>query len=280
MTAPWHRPPPRDAADVATDDDDFVTVARWPREVYRPHWHEEFNWIVPMRPGRLVIAIEERELAIDGDRWLCVFPRTAHAVIDVSDDTEVLSLFVPPALMLEGWQAQRPPPELGVRWIEGGRGEIARGLALAWGEQRFGHARPDDTDRALGLFLAGWLWRSYAARPHDGAPVARQLRLALGEPLAAAVDRHLADSPFPWAALARHAGVSQRTLQRRFAAALGRAPSEILVALRIERAVDLLRDPARPVGDVALACGFATQAHFATVFKAVMGRAPSRWRAG
>ena len=100
MTTPWHRVRPTGAVDVATDDDDFVTVDRWPSEVFRPHYHDaEFNWIVPLRAGRVVVSIDGEEFAIDGDHWLCVFPRAAHAVVHVSDDCEVLSLFIPDATM-------------------------------------------------------------------------------------------------------------------------------------------------------------------------------------
>src|SRR5262249_39749621 len=90
----WHRPPPK-ATKVETDDDDFVTVDRWPREVFRPHFHDaDFNWLVPLRAGRVVVSVEGEEIAFDGDHWICIFPRTPHAVVHVSDDGEVLSLFV------------------------------------------------------------------------------------------------------------------------------------------------------------------------------------------
>src|SRR5262245_47960799 len=99
MTSPWERDAPRGVAEVATDDGEFLTVDKWPKEVFAPHYHEEFNWIVPMRPGRVVLRVEREEVAFDGNQWLCVFPRTPHAVVHVSDDCEVLSLFVPSELM-------------------------------------------------------------------------------------------------------------------------------------------------------------------------------------
>jgi AraC-like DNA-binding protein len=281
MTLPWHRSRPTGAVDVATDDDDFVTVDRWPREVFRPHYHDaDFNWLVPLRPGRLVVAVDGEELAFDGERWLCIFPRAPHAVIHVSDDCEVLSLFIPSTVMEAAWRELEPP--IGKPWIAGGEATIARGLALAWGEQRFAKRRADAFDAALGHFLAGWLWRRYGAPPDDDAPGVR-LRSALGgdgAAIASFLEQHLADQPFPWPALARALATSTRTLQRRFIAALGRAPSAVLHELRLARARDLLRDPARPIGDVAAACGFASQAHFATVFRAAFGMTPTEYRRG
>ena len=48
----------------------------------------------------------------------------------------------------------------------------------------------------------------------------------------------------------------------------------------MERAKELLAaEPARPVTGVALACGFTSSAHFATVFRKVTGQTPSAWRA-
>jgi AraC-like DNA-binding protein len=280
VTAPWQRARPTGAIDVATDDDDFVTVDQWPREVFRPHYHDaEFNWLVPMRPGRVVVAVEGEELAVDGDHWLCVFPRVPHAVVHVSDDCEVLSLFVPSPVMEAAWDALAPPPVLGRPVIVGGDGTVAHGLALAWGEQRFARRRRDPVDDALARFVAGWLWRHYALPIADDLNVL--LRTALGSDgatVATFFERHLADQPFPWDTLAGALDTSTRTLQRRFVVATGHTPSAMLQRFRLDRARDLLRDPARPIGDVAAASGFASQAHFATVFRAAFGRSPTAYR--
>ena len=41
----------------------------------------------------------------------------------------------------------------------------------------------------------------------------------------------------------------------------------------------MLRDPDRPLIDVALACGFADQPHFTRVFKRLTGQTPREHRA-
>jgi AraC-like DNA-binding protein len=280
MTAPWHRARPTGAVDVATDDDDFVTVDKWPREVFRPHYHDsEFNWLVPLRAGRMVVAVDGTEVTIDGDHWLCVFPRVPHTVIHVSDDCEVLSLFVPSTAMETAFAQLAVVPALDRPLIVGGEPTVAHGLALAWGEQRFARRRGDPFDAALALYLAGWLWRHYAAPADDDA--ALRLRVAFGGDgalIAGFFERHLAEQPFPWPALAKALGTSGRTLQRRFVASFGRAPSAVLQQVRLDRARDLLRDPARPIGDVAMAAGFVSQAHFATAFRTAFGQSPSAYR--
>src|SRR5262245_8269534 len=199
MTAPWHRAAPA-GAEVETDDDELLTVDRWPREVFAPHWHDEFNWIVPMRPGRIALAVDGEELALDGDTWACIFPRTPHTVLHISDDTEVLGLFVPPLVMERAWRATRPRPAIERRVLVGGRADVARGLALAWSEQRLADRRADAFDRAFAFALAGWLWRVGEAPRAAADAIAVRLRGAagpLGDQGASFLQAHLAQPPFP-----------------------------------------------------------------------------------
>jgi len=46
----------------------------------------------------------------------------------------------------------------------------------------------------------------------------------------------------------------------------------------MERAKEMLRAPAARVLDVAVACGFKTQQHFARVFRHVYGASPTEYR--
>lgn len=282
MIAPWHRARPDEAAEVATDDDEFLTVEMWPRDVFRPHYHEEFNWIVPMRPGRVVVRVEDREHTLDDNHWICIFPRTPHAVLHVSDHCEVLSLFLPTRAMELAYGAMRPSPPIGPRCIVGGAGTVAQGLALLWGELRFARRQHDAVDDALLPFVTGWIWRAYRPFFDEAETYGLRLRIKLG-PLgdiaARFFDEHLADTPFPWESLALATQTSRRTLQRRFLEALGVTPAGALAAMRTERARELLRDPMRAIGDIALACGFASQSHFSTVFKVEHGVSPARFRA-
>jgi transcriptional regulator GlxA family with amidase domain len=194
----------------------------------------------------------------------------------------VLSLFVPSQAMAAAWDKLAVKPELAQRYIVGGETTVAHGLALAWGEQRFARRRRDPFDDALALFVAGWLWRHYGM-PAVADDLGVHLRRALGADgatVAAFFERHLADQPFPWPALATALGTSTRTLQRRFVDAMGASPSAVLQRFRLDRARDWLRDPSRPVGDVAMAAGFSSQAHFATAFRAAFGVSPTAFRRG
>jgi AraC-like DNA-binding protein len=78
--------------------------------------------------------------------------------------------------------------------------------------------------------------------------------------------------------LAAAAGLSRMHFASQFRAATGMRPHDFVMRRRIERAEELLRDTALPLVEVALSVGFQTQAHFTTVFRALVLETPGRWR--
>ena len=78
--------------------------------------------------------------------------------------------------------------------------------------------------------------------------------------------------------IADASGLSKMHFAALFRASTGMSPSGFVVQRRIERAQAELLCTSKPVVDVALSLGFQTQAHFSTVFKRVIGEAPSEWR--
>ncbi|MGH1555276.1 helix-turn-helix domain-containing protein [Streptomyces sp. L7] len=66
------------------------------------------------------------------------------------------------------------------------------------------------------------------------------------------------DKPLTLTDLARHAGVSVRTLTRRFHAESGVSPLQWLLHQRVERAKELLETTTFPMDQVARACGLGT----------------------
>lgn len=80
--------------------------------------------------------------------------------------------------------------------------------------------------------------------------------------------------------IARHVGVSSRTLARAFAERQ-QTVMQRLLAERVRRAAQRLRSPAwahRSVTDVAFACGFADLSHFGRLFVTAMQMTPGRYR--
>ncbi|MFC5422867.1 helix-turn-helix domain-containing protein [Bosea eneae] len=78
--------------------------------------------------------------------------------------------------------------------------------------------------------------------------------------------------------LARLVDLSTNYFCTAFRISTGLPPRRWLALRRVERAKALLLDPGMSVTEVALACGFASSAHFATIFRKHVGVSPSAWR--
>ncbi|WP_423198606.1 DNA-binding domain-containing protein, AraC-type [Cupriavidus sp. H19C3] len=91
------------------------------------------------------------------------------------------------------------------------------------------------------------------------------------------IDAHLSEA-IGLADIAESAGLTRMHFAAQFRLATGLRPHEYLLRRRIEHAQDLLRDDKGSVLDVALRCGFRSQAHFTTVFRRFVGDTPYRWR--
>src|SRR5437868_9124643 len=78
--------------------------------------------------------------------------------------------------------------------------------------------------------------------------------------------------------LAQSVGLSTAHFARMFRKSTGESPHQFVLRQRLERAKAMLRAPGARVLDVAVACGFKTQQHFAQVFRDVCGVSPTRYR--
>ena len=78
--------------------------------------------------------------------------------------------------------------------------------------------------------------------------------------------------------MAKSAGLSACYFSKRFRKSTGETPHQFLLRHRIERAKEMLRAGDGRVLDVAVACGFKTQQHFARVFRQVCGASPTEYR--
>jgi PAS domain S-box-containing protein len=78
--------------------------------------------------------------------------------------------------------------------------------------------------------------------------------------------------------MAAAAGCSVSVLERRMRRVFGLAPSQFVLRARIDHARILLADPARPLADIALACGFHDQPAFTRQFARLAGETPGQFR--
>jgi len=78
--------------------------------------------------------------------------------------------------------------------------------------------------------------------------------------------------------MAQSVELSPAHFSRMFRQSTGETPHQFVLRNRIERAKEMLRAPEARILDVAVACGFKTQQHFARVFRHVCGTSPREYR--
>ena len=78
--------------------------------------------------------------------------------------------------------------------------------------------------------------------------------------------------------MAQAVELSPAHFSRMFLKSTGETPHQFVLRNRIERAQEMLRVAEARVLDVAVACGFKTQQHFARVFRRICGASPTEYR--
>lgn len=130
----------------------------------------------------------------------------------------------------------------------------------------------------LSLTIIGWLSRHHARKPCQALPQARALSSIQQAKIREFVDTFL-DADLSVERMAAEVGLSPYHFSRLFRVSFGVAPHRYVLQMRIARAAHLLRaDAQRSIADIALASGFASQAHLSNAFKCHMGQPPARWR--
>lgn len=78
--------------------------------------------------------------------------------------------------------------------------------------------------------------------------------------------------------LANVVALSRSHFSRAFKRSMGFSPMQYVLGRRVERAKSMIRGTREPLAEVALACGFADQAHLNRRFRGIVGISPGRWR--
>ncbi|MFD7546101.1 GlxA family transcriptional regulator [Streptomyces sp. NPDC059816] len=137
------------------------------------------------------------------------------------------------------------------------------------------------------------LWLRLIEEGHGGSVVReadRRLFLPLPEPPPQPVGEGALGPTIRWmeadlhrpltlAEIAAHAGISVRTLNRRFRAETGLSPLQHLLRVRVERAQQLLERGDLPVEHVAARTGLGTPANLRHHFQRLNGTTPGAYRA-
>lgn len=142
---------------------------------------------------------------------------------------------------------------------------------MRWGIER----DPSDPQAARFFAALADVCLELAAHPDQfwlPRPRSPELARAVGY----ALDR--LGTPLSLAQAAQAAGVSERTLLRRFADEIRMSWREFLARARMIRAMELLEEQAPQVIEVAYATGFESVSAFSTAFRRFTGETPSQYR--
>jgi len=131
----------------------------------------------------------------------------------------------------------------------------------------------DSVEQALAAALVnGYAVRHRSVQTHRGGLGSARLRR-----IKEFVDARIEDE-LTLCEMAQAVELSTAYFSRMFRKSTGETPHQFLLRQRLERAEKMLRSADGRVMDVAVACGFKSQQHFAQVFRHVYGVSPTEYR--
>ncbi len=172
------------------------------------------------------------------------------------------------------WEGRLPLQPMPLRQPVVFRREFDRFIAMVMKEA--GKARSEQpqplTWTAAGLSLIGTFVNQHLEQRSDPAgqdELEKALRF---------LQNH-AHRPIGVSQIASAAGVTRRTLERRFAETIGRSPRDHLEWLRVQRARKLLVETRRPIKEIAYLCGFQESRGLIRACRRWLDAPPGRIRA-
>ncbi len=92
------------------------------------------------------------------------------------------------------------------------------------------------------------------------------------------IEQNITDADFTVEKLSKLIFMSHSQLHRKLDALTGCSPSRFIRIIRLEKAKELLQDPANSIASVAMDCGYEDPGYFARIFKQEYGVPPHKWR--
>jgi AraC family transcriptional regulator len=131
----------------------------------------------------------------------------------------------------------------------------------------------DSIEQALARALVvGYAVRDYSVRAYRGGLSPARLR-KIKELVLEKMEEDISLEE-----MARTVGLSAAHFSQVFRNTTGQTPHQCLLWYRVQRAKEMLASAEMRVLDVAIACGFKTQQHFARVFRQMCGASPTEYR--
>jgi AraC family transcriptional regulator len=230
-----------------------------------------------LRPGSIDVGVRRAEMRRSTYEagGLRLLSRHVEKWVRI-DDLEVLSIGISDTALMAA--SKRTDGEVELRSVDHVVDARIGGLAAAVNAERVagfpsGRLFLDSIEQALAVALVhGYAVRDSAASRHRGGLGAARVR-RVAEFIQAGLERDLT-----LVELAQSVGLSTAHFAVMFRQSTGETPHQFVVRCRVERAKEMLRTGKARVVDVAMACGFKTQQHFARVFRQLCGATPSDYR--
>jgi DNA-binding GntR family transcriptional regulator/methylphosphotriester-DNA--protein-cysteine methyltransferase len=153
--------------------------------------------------------------------------------------------------------------------LDEGLGEEAGHLLRKHAERFLEYLRRTEADQG---WADGYGTRNRPARTYRGGLGPARMR-KVEELVDAKIDDELSLDE-----MAEAVGLSTAHFSQMFRKSTGESPHRFVLRRRVERAKELLRAAEARILDVAVACGFKTQQHFARVFRQMCGSSPREYR--
>ncbi|BEU27477.1 AraC family transcriptional regulator [Paraburkholderia sp. 22B1P] len=198
-----------------------------------------------------------------------------------SESCDVLHLYIPQGVLLECYEDLFGRPHGGEIVIESDQllrdptiDQLGRAMSVSQtSDLTLGRVFTDSVSLAIASLLVSQRYAPPRRRPRKAGQLPKWRMTRVME----YVDAHIGE-PIGLADMAESAGLTRMHFAALFREASGLRPHEYLLRRRIERAQSLLIGSQFNLLDVAISCGFSSQAHFTTVFKRYVGETPHAWR--
>ena len=235
--------------------------------------------IMALRTGSAEVGLRRSEmmrLTFDAGE-MCLIPRHFETWVRTCDLHYLyLSVGISDAALAAACDGTRGDVEL--RRVESLVDARVGALAAAVNAERVagfpsGRLFLDSVEQALAVALVnGYALRHRSVQTYRGGLGSGRLR-KIKEFVGAKMDDDLT-----LCEMAQSVDLSSAHFSRMFRKSTGVTPHQFVLRQRVERAKEMLRSADARVMDVAVACGFKTQQHFAQIFRRACGASPTEYR--
>jgi len=221
------------------------------------------------------------EKSLIGPRRLCLTPGEARTRWQHSGHPEILQVYlrqsVFAAVVSEMYGGDPASAQIVPRFatIDPLLEQLALAIASAL---RDGNARDGLYIDTLAQMIAAHLARTHCTRSRAPRPAAAQTIPSWKMRRVIEFIEENLEHDLRLEAMAAQVEVSPLYLPRAFKAAVGQSPHQYVLARRIERAKDLLRNTQSPIVEVAFSSGFSSQSHLSNWFLKLVGVSPATYR--